>query len=167
MIIMFNLSQMSKTCWKMTASVTKHWCPGYKLINKWFMTPWVIWKSSSKYFIYLFIIIAQFSNKCDMKKYDMMKHWYLIWHFSIGNLSNSWLIRSRLVIENAKRKKVPDWHHQWIWALWQPLIIRRCVLTSGYGNSIPPISGLDLVSFESFSLFLVQWEARYYLLIFP
>ena len=38
---------------------------------------------------------------------------------------------SRLVIENAKRKKMSGWHHQWIWAPWQSLIMGKCVLTSG------------------------------------
>ena len=38
---MFNLPQMIKTCWKVTATVTKHWCPGYTFelwnVNKWFL----------------------------------------------------------------------------------------------------------------------------------
>ena len=59
----------------------------------------------------------------------------------------------------CQEKKMPGWHHQWIWALWQPLIIGRCVLTSGYGK-FNSTTGLDLVSFERLSLSLVQWGAR-------
>ena len=68
------------------------------------------------------------------------------WQTSIA-LPCGKLIYTRLIIENAKRKKMSGWHYQWIWAPWQPLIMGRCVLTSVTGkfNSTNHRPGLGLI----------------------
>ena len=63
--------------------------------------------------------------------------------FSVGTMSVC--IHTTPRYWECQEKKMPGWHRQWIWVLWQPLIIGRCVLTFGYGK---------------FPLSLVQWEAR-------
>ena len=82
---------------------------------------------------------AKIKNVCHLK--------YVSVCLSVCQYVSVCLSMSRLVIENVKRKKMPGWHHQWIWALWQTLIMGRCVLTSGTGifNSTIHRSGLGLI----------------------